>query len=385
LTKKFILIIALSTRPFVKAAKEAGYHVTAIDAFADKETVALADKTLVVGIDKNGFVASQLLAAVKSLALDEYAGFVYGSGLDAQPALLQELARLLPLIGNRAESVADVKTATSFFAALDALNIQYPAIYFSKPVDVDAHTYLMKFAGGCGGTHIQICDAGTHNKSSNSAVSNNYYFQQYIAGRSISLLFLASQNIISVIGFNEQLMSASQVTPFRYGGAVSNIELMQAIKKQLIDYAEKLTVKFGLVGLNSLDVIVENDVVYVLEINPRLTATFDLYADSMCGLFTAHLQACQLKNDYVKLVNASNQSNAHAILYAPQAMQVTNTFIWPDWVVDTPQSDQTFINVELDAPICTVLASAETSGSAKQLVQSRVKMLLDMLIHHSLT
>ena len=388
MTKKFVLIIALSVRPFIQSAKEAGYSITTIDGFADQETVALANKTFVVNFDVNGFEASQLLATVKSLTLSDYIGFVYGSGFDAQPALLQQLSALLPCIGNNPECVEAIKTTASFFDILNTLNIRYPTTFFSTPMNATTQPYLVKYAGGSGGSHIQIFDSNALNK-----VSKNYYFQQYIEGRSISLLFLATQNVLSIIGFNEQLISYSAVEPFRYGGAVSNIDLMLKIKKQLIDYAEKITMQFGLVGLNSLDVILQNDDVYVLEINPRLSATFDLYyktyKKNRLGLFEAHVQSCYSQSAKIHLNQTSQLSKvqlskAHVILYSPQAIKISSTFSWPVWVSDIPTSGQATINIELDAPICTVFASANNAESAKQLAQSRVKMLLEMLINHSL-
>lgn len=388
MTKKFILIIALSVRPFVQSAKEAGYSITTIDGFADQETVALANKTFVVNFDVNGFEASQLLATVKSLTLRDYIGFVYGSGFDAQPALLQQLSALLPCIGNSPECVAAIKTTGSFFDILDTLNIRYPTTFFSTPMNATTQPYLVKYAGGTGGSHIQIFDSNALNK-----VSKNYYFQQYIEGRSISLLFLVTQNVLSIIGFNEQLISHSAVEPFRYGGAVSNIDLMLKTKNQLIDYAEKITMQFGLVGLNSLDFILQNDDVYVLEINPRLSATFDLhyetYKKNRLGLFEAHVQSCYSQSAKIHLNQTSQLSKvqlskAHVILYSPQAIKISSTFSWPVWVSDIPTSGQAIINIELEAPICTVFASANNAESAKQLAQSRVNMLLERLINHSL-
>ena len=61
---KSILIIALSARPFVVAARRAGYIVTAIDAFADKQTLDLADKVVVVDYGEHGFNAAATLNAV---------------------------------------------------------------------------------------------------------------------------------------------------------------------------------------------------------------------------------------------------------------------------------------------------------------------------------
>jgi len=131
----------------------------------------------------------------------------------------------------------------------------------------------------------------------------------------------------------------------------------------------------------------------VLEINPRLSATFDLYyktyEKNRLGLFEAHVQSCYSKSAKIH-PNQTSQlskvqlSKAHVILYSPQAIKISSAFSWPVWVSDIPTSGQATINIELEAPICTVFASANNAESAKQLAQSRVKILLEMLINHSL-
>ena len=67
------------------AARRAGYMVSAVDAFADKQTLALADKVIVVDYDEHGFNAAAMLNAVHALNVKQYVGFIYGSGFEAQP------------------------------------------------------------------------------------------------------------------------------------------------------------------------------------------------------------------------------------------------------------------------------------------------------------
>jgi predicted ATP-grasp superfamily ATP-dependent carboligase len=375
-TQKSLLVIALSARPYVEAAKRAGYAVTAIDGFADKQTVEFADKTIVVAFDRNGFEADALLRAIQKLDASQYLGFVYGSGLDAQPELLDKIASVIPLVGNSAASVKAVKTASSFFAALQQCNIAYPLVFDSL---TGTHTddYLTKFAGGCGGTHIKL--AGKDDE-----LADNHYYQQHMDGRPVSLLFLANGTQAEVVGFNAQWLSPSVEMPFRYGGAVSHIVLPQAIQQQLTDAAERLSRAFDLVGLNSLDAIVQDDHVYVLEINPRLSATVELYEHTESRLLNLHVQASLGQLDHVSHFNQlATQSKAHAIVYAPFDMMIPATFDWPDCTVDTPyhdsQAQAQTIEIVAEAPVCSVLAEADDADTAKQLAQTRVKMLLNLL------
>ena len=199
------------------------------------------------------------------------------------------------------------------------------------------------------------------------------YFQQYIEGRPVSLLFLAHGDAIEVIGFNELWLNPKVDQPFRYGGAVSNIELEQGIQQQLIDAATKLTYKLGLLGLNSLDAVINVDIAYVLEINPRLSATFDLYE---ADLFKRHVQAIKKQTVKASFISQKKSAQAQAIVYAIEDTIIELSFHWPEWVTDIPVMKYSAITIKSGEPICSVLASAKDAETAKQLVMARVKMLV---------
>ncbi len=311
------------------------------------------------------------MTAIAELDAGRYMGFIYGSGFEAQPDLLQRIAEIIPLIGNAAEAVGSVKATNRFFAVLDKCNIPYPKVCGILPDDVDSTAYLSKFAGGCGGTHISIVNAHCPTQP------DQHYYQQRVDGRSVTLLFVANAHCIEVIGFNEQWLNPTIKLPFRYGGAVSNIALPASIQQQLIDAAQKLTVAFGLVGLNSLDAVLRDEFVYVLEINPRLSATFDLYDDK--NLIDSHIQACV---DGELLPHQSTiRSNAHAIVYAATDIVISSAFEWPSWVVDIPQpaTQQHEVTILAGEPVCTVLSHTYDADEAKRLAQVRLEKMQQLL------
>jgi len=358
----------LSARSFVQSAKASGYRVTAIDGFSDRETMALADTSIKIRFDQQGFDAEQLLATISALDTSQYLGFVYGSGFEAQPMLLNQIALMMPIIGNSAETVSAVKTANSFFKKLQKLNILFPKII--EQTLIEPHEILLrKFGAGCGGTHISLVE------DVEQVQAHNHYYQQYIKGRNVSLLFLAYRNKVEVIGFNEQWVNASSNFPFRYGGAMNGALLPPFAQEKLIAAAQKLTLTFGLLGLNSLDAILTSTDVYVLEVNPRLSATVGLYAEA--NLLQRHLQASLGYSSSVAI--RSNVITAHALVYAFSDMKIFDVFEWPSWVVDTPNIVSPFILFEANNPVCTVVAEAEDAESAKQLVSTRVKIMQQLL------
>jgi predicted ATP-grasp superfamily ATP-dependent carboligase len=377
----------LSARPFVEVAVNAGYSVFAIDAFSDEQTVALAEHALIVSYDEFGFNADDLLRKLyqideKVIELSQFVGFVYGSGFEAQPDLLQKVAEKIPVIGNSTATLAAVKNAHIFFAALQKLNINHPETFEKLPADADLNLYVHKFSGGSGGVHIKPA------KSVRNHLLQNHYFQKKMEGISVSLLFIANGSEVEVVGFNEQWLSANEHVPFRYGGAVSHADLSIGVQQQLLRAAEQLTIEFGLIGLNSLDAIVQKasvgvEQVYVLEINPRLSATVDLYGIDDKALLYRHTQACLNQQLDCRGLHPQCElgvkSKAHAIVYADIDVVLMAGMVWPSWVTDSPIQINTPLKIMAGAPVCSVFAYADNADAAKKEVLTRVRQIKKLL------
>jgi predicted ATP-grasp superfamily ATP-dependent carboligase len=370
-----ILIIALSARPFVAAAVQAGFKVSAIDGFADSQTQAMASMTSVAPFDNDGFQAEALLAIIDTLDTNRYIGFIYGSGFEAQPTLLAEIAKRMPLLGNLPATLASVKSPRIFFSACARLGVAHPQTWTqanaSLPLDG-----LVKAVGASGGGHVQ--------PYSNAKVSldKQCYAQQKLHGLPVSVLFLAYAQQAALVGFNELMLAPTKALPYRYGGAVSQIDLTASEQDQLLKAAQQLTAEFSLLGLNSLDAVLQDGVAYVLEINPRLSASVGLYetVDGEMSLLAMHVAACKQAQTYTlpSSVAVKSGSVAQAVIYSELPLSIPANFIWPDWVQDCP-SPQSSIQMHAGEPICTVLASADKADAAKQLLAIRVKMLNNLL------
>ena len=291
---------------------------------------------------------------------DEGAELVYGSGFETQPELLEELALNFQLIGNQPETVRITKDPGRFFSMLSRLDIPAPEV--STKLPAASADWLTKLVGGSGGTHVlpvmERHEAGR-------------YYQRKLSGQSVSLLFLANGSRVRVVGYNLQLVSPLPTMPYRYGGAVSHFPLPENIRNSMRQAAEKITAEIGLRGLNSLDCIVHEGSLWVLEVNPRLSATFALYDADHAGaiLFEAHMQACM---GAMPEPLSQEPSQAHLIYYAPFDLTVPAAMEWPDWVADVPEPAS---RVEAEEPLCTVSASAARASQALALARTRVEAL----------
>lgn len=359
-----MIVAAVSARPFVRAAAAAGHEVVAADVFCDADTRRDALQVVQLGYVQGGFDAAEIRRRLFPLLAHDV-GFVYGSGFETQPQLLEEIAQRCRMFGNGAETVRISKDPDRFFSLLSALNIPFPETALAPPGSDNG--WLSKRIGGAGGTHVvPVPYRGGASR----------YYQRQMPGRPCSLLFLADGQHVRVVGYNEQWLAPLPEMPFRYGGAVSRAVLPETVRQGMLHAAQRIASELGLRGLNSLDCMVDGENWWVLEVNPRLSATFSLYdaASSGAGLFEAHLRACLGK---LPQALPPERAQAHLIYYAPFDVTIPAAMRWPEWVADMPAGA---IRIVAGEPLCTIIAAAATAKDAMALAQARVAELTQQII-----
>lgn len=363
------LVVAVTGRALAASAARGGHDVVVLDCFADRDTRALARACRSVTAARAvRFDGRRLLAAAASLAPpDRSAGLVYGSGFEGRTRLLGHLAAGRPLCGNAPEVVAAVKDPERFFPLLDRLGIRHPETRLTAPPVSTG--WLVKHPGGAGGAHVR--HAGRRR------ARGGVFFQRFERGRTLSALFLADGRRAAVVGFNEQwAVAARRARPFLYGGAVAGIALPPAVSADLRSRLDALVAATGLVGLNGLDFLLQGERWLALEVNPRPTATLELYdPDYPRGLFDWHLRACD-----GELPDGSAHPRAvraHAVAYAFAPGRVEAGLVFPRWCRDLPAPGTRFAPGD---PVCSVHAAAADSARAAALVRRRLALLERALI-----
>ena len=355
-----MLIAAVTGRALAASAARAGLPVVVLDYFADRDTcaVATACRSVVSPLGLR-FDRRRLLTAADELApMQTSGGLVYGSGFEGRVALLTRLSAGRQLFGNTPAVVAAVRKPGSFFPLLDRLGIRHPEVRYTAPADPSG--WLVKDPGGAGGTRVRPADR--------RRVRAEAYFQRHTPGRACSVLFLADGRRAFVVGFNEQWTSATHPSlPFLYGGAVGQIPLPRAIELDLRSRLDALVEATGLVGLNGVDFLLAEDGWSVLEVNPRPTATMELYdLDYDRGLFEAHLRACA--GELPASAPLARMARASTIVHATHPWVIGGGFAFPHWCRDLPQPGT---RLAPGHPVCTVHAEAATPDAAVALVRER--------------
>lgn len=360
------LVAALSGRALAAAARRAGERALVLDLFADEDARHDAERCIKLPRDGAGFDREALLAAVDALS-PSVRGLVYGAGFEHDPPLLAAVARRVRLLGNAPETVAAIKDPQHFARLLARLGLPHPETA-SMPPPAGQAGWLRKRVGGAGGGHIAI--------AADAAAAPGDYFQRRMGGRPLSALFVADGRAARVLGFSEQWAAPAADAPFRYGGCAGPVMPPPRFADAIADACTALAEATGLIGLNSLDLLVEEERFCILEINPRPGATLDIF-DRRGGpsLWRLHLDA--LRGRLPPLSVAPAPVRAAAILYAPSTIVIPHRMIWPRWTADreTPGS-----SVACGTPVCTVRAAAANVTAARAELERRSQQLLARLL-----
>lgn len=339
-------------------SSQIGCDVVAIDCYADVDTRQVANQVFKVASLACPDIRAAVLEVRQSYVID---GIVYGSGLENYPETIKYLQAEWPLFGNSAEVFRKVQDKSYFFQLLAQLRIAHPATSFAASSPGDG--WIFKPWCGEGGIGI------THNKAS---AGDEGYWQRYIHGQAMSVLFLSSATDVDVIGFNRQ-WCATQIPEkiFLFGGIASHAELAAETRCLITEAVRKLSAAYRLCGLNTLDFMLDANGFYVLEINPRISASAQLYGSELLLLHMAAFEAAE-----ISALNISGQPSAYQIVYATKDCEIGAGLDWPDWVVDRPVAGSIF---GVGQPICSIIATGKNSRQVAEQLEHRQAILQTLL------
>jgi predicted ATP-grasp superfamily ATP-dependent carboligase len=351
-----LLIVARSARLLAQLARRAGYRPFVIDQFADSDTRSAAHAWAQVATTRGGDLAPRATVAAIARMLHEFGSMpiVCGSGFERQTHLLARLERSYVTLGTPSAVYARLLDLPDILRRLAARGVASPEVRTSPPRG--SRDWLCKRRGGSGGWHVRVWDG--------AGAGSEEYFQRRVVGCSVSALYLTDSIRCRLVGMCEHLaLRSGSPRPFRYAGACSQIEVPRGVASELTRAGLAVVRELGLRGLVGLDFIADGVHLQLVDINPRPTATLELFGDAI-ELFERHLRLC--RGEALLYSNPQRRaSRAHGVVYATRRWQVP--FItWPTWIADRPMQGSV---VRPGMPLCTVLAA----GCTPQIARKRIE------------
>ncbi len=373
-----------------ESAVRNGYSAIALDAFGDRDLRALTESHSLHRDFNSVYSTKALFQASRSLTFDMVA---YTSNLENHPKILRQFEAKHQIIGNSPQVTISVRNWPTLFPKLKQAGFSVPDTIFpddSREINTRRQWLVKPLLSG-GGHGIKFAIPGTQYLSRKTKVFRDKYcvpgfmLQEYIPGKSCSASFVANGKECVVLGITEQLIGLRQFGShgFRYCGNILPLpELCSPVAgnktlEQVNNLASFLTKAYGLIGVNGVDFILNGDRVYLIEVNPRYSASMELIERAYnFPIFHLHTQAVLngiLPKFNFKGLLKNRRFFGKAIVFAEGDATASDTRNWAaKGIRDIPECDK---KIPRGGPICTLLTGrptyneilADLTGRAKEL------------------
>jgi predicted ATP-grasp superfamily ATP-dependent carboligase len=260
-----LIIVGASVRAAAASAIRAGYMPWCIDLFADADLQAM-----VADVHRCPF-ADYPRRLPDFLSGAPAAPWMYTGALENHPRLVGEMAEISPLWGNGPDALRASRSPFNVQRILKERGLRVPALLKHSDEVPAGSCWLRKSLSGSAGQGISFAD---HDRQP----STHCYYQQFVAGDSMSAVFSRNGNEVSLIGVTEQLIGTPWLNapPFRYAGNVGPIPVSESLRRDLQLAGEAIGSECNLRGLFGIDFILADARPWVVEVNPRYTASIEV-------------------------------------------------------------------------------------------------------------
>lgn len=365
-----VLIAGVSTRAAAESAARAGFEVTAIDAFADRDQHPAVHALSL----SHRFTSPAAAKAAQDVECDAVA---YVSSFENHPRAVRLLGAGRALWGNPPVVLERVRDPIAVAHTFRQLGFEAPGASFDSAQDgpeavegpdAASDRWLVKPLASGGGHRIRPW--------STTSVPRGCYRQERVEGTPGSVVFVAARGRAVPLGVSRQLIGeeAFGAAGYRYCGNIlgASGDPQFACDTALADAACALAraaaEAFGLVGVNGIDFVARDGIPHVIEINPRWCASMELVERAYTlSVFGAHAVACAdgmlPALDLLEVRRAARGAVGKAVVFARHSVTVEDTDAWlrksragaGASIRDIPHRGG---RIAAGRPICTVFAAA---------------------------
>ena len=332
---KKLLLIGIDTRSMINSALKLDYTVFSASYFSTSDTPSIENQKIILkeetdiscGSFEDEFNSKHLLEISKDY-IDEVDYIIPISGISPNDFSKKDQKKIL---GNR--DVSDIENKSIFYKKIKdefltpltfSLNDMDEAFEISK--SYPNKQFILKPVKGSGGYDISLLN----NDANIEFNEREFILQEYVPGINLSSSILASKSdaktimntrLLTMNDFekNNSFIYVGNILPLTNESIMGDVENIDELNNEMKNTSETLAQKFSLIGSNGIDYILNENGLYVLEINPRLQGTFECIEMSLgINMLDAHIKSCF--GEIIEIPKAKYYSYKK-IIYSPARMK----------------------------------------------------------------
>ncbi|MCL4202386.1 MAG: ATP-grasp domain-containing protein [Pirellulaceae bacterium] len=377
-----MVVVGASARAAADSANRAGYQPAAADIFGDRDLTKAAKWTAIQDYPQGAYDAAMSLPA---------GPWIYTGGLENHPELIDRIAAVRPLLGNPGDILRAVRDPFRLAECLRKNGLDAPDVSLEPPSGEHRARWLRKPLRSSGGREIERLSTNPHPPTA-TLRNEACYHQAFVDGLSYSAVFVAAGGKAAMLGVTRQLVGEAWTgaEPFTYCGSLWPAAIDSRSALVLSRIGDCLAACFRLSGLFGVDLVLQGHRAFVLEVNPRYTASVEVLEHAWGGQVHSiqmHVDAC--RQGFLTSPTTANPQLCcgKAILFARQPTRVGSRFedliarindgsSWSP-LADVPTAGA---QIEVGQPVLTVRAAAATPEAVMQRLREFAGQVLAALV-----
>lgn len=323
---KPLILAGASCRAAAQCAQRAGYVPVVFDDFLDRDLLQSAIC----------FPSSALAQWIDRIAeVIPHAAAMVAGGIENRPDVLDGLQNAKFKLGVDRNSMQALRDPRRWQRWATESGLLFPATRWPEqgppsPTDTatSRHAWLIKSMHSAGGLGVSLWDPCINPPA---LPSTTQFWQERLTGVSVGVSYLATSSGNHCLGAANAWEHPWpwSPTPYIYRGSVSPFPIEQSAWVRFNAFGERVRRETGIRGLWGADWILATDGWWLLEINPRWSASMELLdAGGSIPWVELHVRAIQDDRLDAKLAEHASQGALHL---PPRAMAKTIVYATSDW------------------------------------------------------
>ncbi len=268
--QRSVILVGASVRSLAESAVKTGLLPCCCDMFGDTDLRRLLSESGCPSpVTFSRF--SHLPKIISQFPAD--VPLVWTGGLENDPQTLQQLADQRPVTGPSARHVKAARDLRQLRTIVDGTGCRLPettSLAGRIPVSAADERWLIKPARSSGGLGIRAAHHG-------QTIGPDEYAQQFVDGFPVSGLYCTDGLTTRLMGASLQIAGELSLGGhgFAYCGNIGPVRLAAHVHRAITEIGCRIGAH-GMMGVFGVDFVVGPDTIWLMEVNPRITASQEI-------------------------------------------------------------------------------------------------------------